>query len=408
MTDIERYEPQSPTGGNPAHVRLSINDAWRVSKAISAGGLFQSNRRNMTPEEVYTIVMAGQSLGIGPVPAMMSFHLVEGRAEMSANLQAFFVKASGRYDYRITEHTNDACEITLISVPTGEVVGVERYTMEDAERAELTKLTQRGQKTQWHKGPRNMLFARCISNLVAFHCPDVVPMRVYGTGEISGYDEDTGVQAVEGEGGVPVSKVEALVNQALQGDEEVIEDAEVIDDPPEMAEADRFSPVAVETRLRSDLPKLNTDDKELIKFTVSAEGLAWGYASIVKLIIDAGYSDVFSWLRHLAAEINAGAPVAAAPAPSAPVEAELPVGVSGRSTGSQTAPTVSDSQVKMLHARFGDCGFSEDEKRYFLSRYANSESTRDVHKADVDDLLVVLRDIQNGDDDTRRAYLGGD
>jgi hypothetical protein len=37
----------------------------------------------------------------------------------------------------------------------------------------------------WEKYPRNMLFARAMSNGVAFHCPDVMNgIRVYAEGEI--------------------------------------------------------------------------------------------------------------------------------------------------------------------------------------------------------------------------------
>lgn len=410
MSEIERYEPKAPIGGNPAHVRLSINQVGHVANLIAESGMFQNNRKNMTPAEVFSVVMAGQALGIGPVPSMMSFHVIEGRPEMSANLQAYFLKSSGKYDYRVKPlHAEDGspygCSIDFIDTRLGEIIGNSTFTHDDAVRAGLAG------GVNYKKYPMSMYFARALSNGMAWHCPDAVPMRIYSEGEIGGRDTAVveGVQPVAGEGPVSAPKVEAIVNAALAGDdEEVIEDAEIVEPEPQVgvdvdAELDRFTPQAIEQRLREDLPKLGEDDKVLVKEIVTASGKPWGYKSIAELVSERGYTDIHSWLRYQHEAIRGR--VSEDLPRDDPEPSGTPAGVSGRATGSQTAPTVSDAQVRMLHGRFSACSFSEEEKRAFLSRYADAASTRDVKKADVDDLLRVLHDIETGDETTRRAYL---
>lgn len=455
--EMERYEPQAPMGGNPAHVRLGLNDVARVANAFAESGLFKirpkgQSDRGMTPTECYAVIMAGQSMGLGPMPSMMNFHMIEGRPEMSANLQAYFLKASGKYDYRVgfgyINDVVDSCTVSVVDTKSGEIIGQSVFTMAMAKKAGLSG-------HNWTKYPESMLFARAISNAVAWHAPDCVPFRIYGEGEISEAMGAPGVVAVEGEAPPSATRVEAIVERALKAepDEEIAPseveitepepnvgadpDAEprcdecdggprwhktepgvyildhaegcsqysddpVVEDVRAVSPNDRFSPEAVETRLRADLPNLETGDKEIIRATVEASDLPWNYASIVKLICDAGYTDVFSWLRQQQSALS-GVPAAPQPEP----EAQAPDGVTGAQTGSQTAARISDRQMRMLNGRMSACHFTEAEMRFFIKHYAGVDSRLDILARDFDDLLTVLNDIQYGDASTRQAYLAG-
>jgi hypothetical protein len=86
------------------------------------------------------------------------------------------VKTSGRYDYRVIDLTPQRCILQFLD--RGEHIGDSTFTIKDAETA---KLMNRG---PWSQYPRNMLFARAISNGVAWFCPDVVSGRVYTPEEI--------------------------------------------------------------------------------------------------------------------------------------------------------------------------------------------------------------------------------
>jgi hypothetical protein len=78
------------------------------------------------------------------------------------------VKSSGKYNYRVTEQTDKVCSIDFYE--GAELIGTSTFTIEDAKKAG-TKNTD--------KFPRNMLFARAMSNGVKWYTPDVFAGPVY-------------------------------------------------------------------------------------------------------------------------------------------------------------------------------------------------------------------------------------
>ncbi len=118
-------------------------------------------------------VEAGRELGLPALVAMSEVHVIDGKPSLGAGALAPLVKAHPRYDYRVTLITNLQCAISFIDRTSGEVLGDSVFTIEDAGTAGLLN------KGPWKQYPRNMLFARAISNGVAWFCPDVTMGRVY-------------------------------------------------------------------------------------------------------------------------------------------------------------------------------------------------------------------------------------
>lgn len=128
-------------------------------------------------------VLAGRELGLPPVEAMRSLHIVEGKIEMSADLLATRVKQHPRYDYRILRIDETGCDIAFFQ--DGDELGVSSFTDKDRETAGLALKSAKGAPSSWAKYPRNMMFARAMSNGVAWYCPDVASSgRIYVDGEI--------------------------------------------------------------------------------------------------------------------------------------------------------------------------------------------------------------------------------
>lgn len=134
-------------------------------------------------------IMAGRELGFSALASMTGFHIIDGKVTASANLMAHAVKRSGRYDYRVHDHTALVCALEFYEVrrnpATGEELARERlgesvFSIEDARIAHL--LGSKGQ--MWEKYPKNMLFARAMSNGIGWFCPDVFETRVYTPDEI--------------------------------------------------------------------------------------------------------------------------------------------------------------------------------------------------------------------------------
>lgn len=126
-------------------------------------------------------VLAGRELGFGPIASMTGIHIVQGRPTLGADLLAKAVKRSGRYNYRVAELTDDRCSITFFERDgdNWQQAGVSTFTAADAKRAGTKNLD---------KYPRNMLFARAMSNGVKWFCPDAIGLTVYDPSELPADD----------------------------------------------------------------------------------------------------------------------------------------------------------------------------------------------------------------------------
>ena len=117
-------------------------------------------------------VLAGRELGFGPVASMTGVYIVKGKVSLSANLMAAAVRRSGRYTFKVNVLTPENCEIEFFEVVNGkrESLGVSAFSLKDAQKAGTQNLD---------KFPRNMLYARAMSNGVKWFTPDVTGGPVY-------------------------------------------------------------------------------------------------------------------------------------------------------------------------------------------------------------------------------------
>jgi hypothetical protein len=165
-----------------------IDMLYRLGNGLAKSGIFKDARQ---PDQAFAKLIFGRDLGLCATQAMTDIHIIEGKPEMSANLQAAKVRSSGKYDYRVLRIDDSGCEIEFGPAPAPAkdedgnwlswpaAFGSSEFTSADAERAGL------GGKDNHKRYPRNMSFARAMSNGVAWYCPDVMNgIRVYAEGEI--------------------------------------------------------------------------------------------------------------------------------------------------------------------------------------------------------------------------------
>ena len=139
--------------------------------------------------QVATKILAGRELGFGPFAAVNGIHIISGKPAVGANLMASAVKGSGRYDYRVKKMADDEVVIEFFAVAAGkrESLGESSFTLKDAQAAAVTN------NPTWKKFPRNMLFARAMSNGVRWYCPDVFSGNaVYVPEELGANVDDNG------------------------------------------------------------------------------------------------------------------------------------------------------------------------------------------------------------------------
>jgi hypothetical protein len=144
----------------PTGIIHSMDDAMKAAQAMAASGFFQDARQ---AAQAVVKILAGQELGVGPFTAMTGVYIIQGRPALSANLMAAAVKRSGRYNFRVAELTDARCEIIFFE--GGQECGRSSFTAEEARKAGTKNMD---------KYPRNMLYARAISNGVRWFCPDVL------------------------------------------------------------------------------------------------------------------------------------------------------------------------------------------------------------------------------------------
>ena len=156
----------------------NLDDLARLAKMFAESGFFKDTR---DAAQCGVKILAGREFGFGPFESMAGIHIISGRPALGANLMAAAVKRSGRYRYRVTEMNDEVVSIEFFE--DGESCGVSTFTLADAKKAG----TQNVQKF-----PRNMLFARAMSNGVRWFCPDVFNTAVYTPEELGAAVDDEG------------------------------------------------------------------------------------------------------------------------------------------------------------------------------------------------------------------------
>ncbi len=146
-------------------VKSSLTEIMSIGKAFAESGMFPDIK---TAAQAVVKIQAGAEMGIPPFATMSGIHIIQGKPTVGAGLMAANVKGSGKYDYRVVESTDKICSIDFYQGK--EKIGNSTFTIEDAKKAQTKNLD---------KFPKNMLFARAISNGVKWYTPDVFSGPVY-------------------------------------------------------------------------------------------------------------------------------------------------------------------------------------------------------------------------------------
>lgn len=137
----------------------TMDDLGRMAKMLAQSGYFADAK---DAAQCGVKVLAGLELGFPAFASMNGIHIIKGRPSVGANLMAAAIKRSAKYDYRIVELSDSACRLEISE--HGNSVGMAEFTIADAKKAGTQNL---------EKYPKNMLFARAISNAIRWYCPDL-------------------------------------------------------------------------------------------------------------------------------------------------------------------------------------------------------------------------------------------
>lgn len=160
---------QQPQAAQPLAL-TSFEDYQKMGELFAKSKMFSDVT---DAAQAFVKMLAGAEFGLPPMVAMTGIYIVKGKIQLGADLLAKKIKSSGRYDYRVKTLTDTACAIEFFEHK--ELIGTSDFTIEQARKAGTQNLD---------KFPRNMLFARALSNGVRWYCPDVTTMPAYVEGEL--------------------------------------------------------------------------------------------------------------------------------------------------------------------------------------------------------------------------------
>jgi hypothetical protein len=152
----------------------TLNDIVQVGTILHQSGNFKNSS---SAQAAVARVLAGVELGLGPFQSMTNLLVIDGKVTLSASLIASMVKGSNKYDYIIDIHDETQCKLTFLQ--EGSPIGISEFNIEDAKTAGIYR-----QGSPWQKYPRNMVFARAVTNGARWYCPDVFNGPIYTPDEL--------------------------------------------------------------------------------------------------------------------------------------------------------------------------------------------------------------------------------
>jgi len=212
-----KVEPGTETGKKQeaTHAIVERDERkWTIQEVTKIGEyLYKSRYFEGVGNESQAIakILAGKELGIPPVTALSKIFLVNGKVAVQSEIMADLIKRGEKYNYRVKKLDDTRCEI--IFYEHGKEAGISTFTLEDARKAGVLK------KDVWQKYPRNLLFARALSNGARWYCPDAIH-GVYAYEEM-GLETDARGQVIESApvvevaGGTPEKEKKKEVKETL-------------------------------------------------------------------------------------------------------------------------------------------------------------------------------------------------
>jgi hypothetical protein len=140
------------------------------------------------PEQAVAIMLRGKELGIGPMEALSSINMIQGKVSSSTQLMLALIYRSGKLeDIEMSEGDPSVCTMTR--------VGMQPHTVEfGSDRAKKMKLMN---KDNYKKFPEVMFMWRAIAICARRVFPDVIG-AVYTPDELGlGLNSDRGAEWME-------------------------------------------------------------------------------------------------------------------------------------------------------------------------------------------------------------------
>lgn len=138
---------------------IPYQEVEQFGKAMVASNYF-SDAKSIS--QAIVKIQAGAELGLPPFASMTGIHIIKGKPVLGANVLATLVKNDPRYDYKVKVMSDEV--VTIRFYENGVMVGESSFSADDAKKAGTQNMV---------KFPRNMLFARAMSNGAKWYTPGI-------------------------------------------------------------------------------------------------------------------------------------------------------------------------------------------------------------------------------------------
>jgi len=171
----------------------SLAEPMSLADVFVKSGMFPDLK---TQAQGVVKILAGRELGLAPLESMTNIYIVNGKVALQSKIIGSLIKKSKKYDYQIDKLDDTECIITFYAINNGEKIelGKSPFTIKDAAKAGIVN------KEVWKNYPRNMLFARALSNGARWFASDV--FCGYTAEEIESAPEVTSVITIDKKGQV--------------------------------------------------------------------------------------------------------------------------------------------------------------------------------------------------------------
>ncbi len=145
-----------------------LKEPTALGEVFANSGLFSDIKK---ASQAVVKIMAGKELGLTPFQSMSSIYIVNGRLALTSNAMSSLIKKSKRYDYVVTKLDETECSIDFFDLSNKDEkvkIGTSIFNLKDAAKCGLAN------KETFKAYPKNMLFARALTNGARFHCPDAI------------------------------------------------------------------------------------------------------------------------------------------------------------------------------------------------------------------------------------------
>ena len=174
----------------------------RQARLFALSGLFADIKGQSLEQalaQAFVKIDLGESMGLSSAEAMTGIDLIQGRVAISANIRASRMQRAG-FNWDILQLDDKGCRLSLkykgqqlfreeVDEKTGEVSkvpAVVSFGEQDAARAGLIG------KENYKKNPRNMFFARAITNAQRWYAPGILSVNILSTEEAMDLSGDAG------------------------------------------------------------------------------------------------------------------------------------------------------------------------------------------------------------------------